>query len=66
MDHQAKVWQVKAACRHIGRNTDPRSTIAQGLQSIGPLPLGELARKGDHVKAALSQAGIKPPYRFAR
>ena len=65
MDHKAQIRQVQTARGNVGGDTDAGPAITQGLQGIGPLALGQFARQGDDLKAALTQAGIEPTDIFA-
>ena len=66
MDHQRKARQVNPARRDIGGHTDPGAPVAQGLQRVVAFVLAVLARKGNHGKAAFSQAGMQVAYIITR
>ena len=39
MNDEVEVRQIDAACRHVGSDADPRTSIAQRLQRLGALVL---------------------------
>jgi hypothetical protein len=64
MDDEAEIGQVNAAGGDIGGHADPGAPVAQRLQGIAALVLGQLARERHHREAALHQAGMQVPYRL--
>ena len=57
VDHQIQARQVNAPRRHIRRDTDPRPTVPQRLQGMGPLGLRQLTRQRNGLKTAVVHAG---------
>ncbi len=57
MHHQFEVRQIDPASGHISRHTDPSTSVAHGLQSVGALVLGQLTRQGHNAEAAIGKAG---------
>ncbi len=53
VDHQIKARQVNPARGNIGGNTNPRTTIAHGLQRVGALILAQLARQRHNGHATI-------------
>ena len=50
MDDEAEIGQVDAAGGDIGGHTDPGAPVAQRLQGIAALALGQLARRATTEK----------------
>ena len=59
MHHQIQPRQVDAARRHVRGDTDPRPTVPQSLQGMGPLGLAQLTRQGHNLKPTVGHARIK-------
>ena len=47
MNDEAKIWEIDAARGNVGRDANPRTTIAQRLQRRGAFVLGQLAGQCD-------------------
>ena len=66
MDDEAEIGQVEAAGGDIGGDADPGAAVAQRLQGVGALALGQLARQRHGREAALDQAGVEVAHGLAR
>ena len=65
VDDEAEVGQVEAARGDVGRDADPGAAVAQRLQRVGALALGQLARQRHGGEAALDQVGVQVADRLA-
>ena len=65
VDDEFEARQIDAARRHVRRHADPRAAIAQGLQRMGALVLGEFARERHGGEAALHQARVQMAHGLA-
>ena len=65
VDHKFEARQIDAPRRHVGGHADPGAAIAQALQRMGALVLGELARERHGGEAALHQAGVQMAHGLA-
>ena len=59
MDDEAEIGQVEAARGDVGRDADAGAAVAQRLQRVGALVLGQLARQRDDGEAALEQVACR-------
>ena len=66
MDHEIEVRQIDAARGDVGGDADAGAAVAQRLQRVGALVLGQFARQRDDGKAALRQRRLQMPHRLAR
>ena len=66
VNDETEVRQIDAARRDVGRDADPRASVAQRLQRRGALVLRQFARQRDHGEAALQQRRLQMPHRVAR
>ena len=65
MDDEFEPGQIDATGRHVGRYADPGAPVAQGLQRVVTLTLGELARQSHGCEAAFHEARMQMPHRLA-
>ncbi len=65
MDDEVEIGQVDAARSDVGGDADAGAAVPHGLERIGALGLGQFAREGDHVEAAIMEARRKVLHRFA-
>ena len=65
VDDEAEIGQVDAAGGDVGGDADPGAAVAQRLQGMAALVLGQLARQRHRREAALDQAGMQVPHRLA-
>ena len=65
VDDEAEVGQVDAARRDVGGDADAGAAVAQRLQGVVALALGQLARERDRGEPALEQARLQVPHRLA-
>ena len=65
VDHQLEIGQVDAPGGDIGGHANPRAAVAQGLQRVAALGLGQLARERHDGEVAVGEAGGQAGHRGA-
>ena len=65
VDDEFEARQIDAARGDVSGHADPRAAIAQALESVGALVLGEFTRQRHRRKAALHKAGVQMAHGLA-